>query len=51
MNSRVKFRMKPNIVKIYDKNSVLRIETKINDPCEFKVYGKIQHQNGTEFMK
>lgn len=35
---RVKHRMKENSIKMYDKWSVLRIETTINNPREFKVY-------------
>lgn len=35
---RIKHRMKSNQVKMYDKSSVLRIETTINDPHEFKIY-------------
>lgn len=35
---RIKHRMKSNQVKMYDKASVLRIETTINDPHEFKIY-------------
>jgi len=38
---RVKHRMKKNFIKMYDKFSVLRIETIINDPYEFKIYGEI----------
>jgi len=34
---RVKHRMKRNSIKIYDKWSVLRVETTINNPREFKV--------------
>lgn len=34
---RVKFRMKRNTIKMYDKMSVLRIETTINNPREFKI--------------
>lgn len=34
---RVKHRMKRNSIKMYDKGSVLRIETTINNPREFKV--------------
>ena len=45
---RVKFKLKSNSVKMYDKCSVLRIETTINDPREFKVYGTVHHHNGTE---
>lgn len=51
MGCRVKFKMKSNSIKMYDKSSVLRIETTINDPREFKVYGKVRHQDGTESMK
>lgn len=35
---RVKHRMKGNSIKIYDKHSILRVETTINEPGEFKVY-------------
>jgi hypothetical protein len=35
---RVKFRMRRNSIKMYDKHSVLRIETTINNPGEFKVW-------------
>lgn len=35
---RVKFRMRSNSIKMYDKQSVLRIETTINNPREFKVW-------------
>lgn len=45
---RVKFKLKSNSVKIYDKCSVLRIETTINDPHEFKVFGTVRHRDGTE---
>lgn len=45
---RVKFKMKSNSVKIYDKCSVLRIETTINNPREFKVFGTVRHHDGTE---
>lgn len=45
---RVKFRLKSNSVKIYDKCSVLRIETTINDPHEFKVFGTVRHRDGTK---
>jgi hypothetical protein len=34
---RVKHRMKRNSIKMYDKGSVLRVETTINNPREFKV--------------
>ncbi len=45
---RVKFRMKSNSVKAYDKCSVLRIETTVNDPHEFRVFGTVRHRDGTE---
>lgn len=45
---RVKFKLKSNSIKMYDKCSVLRIETTINDPREFKVYATIHHRDGTE---
>lgn len=35
---RIKHRMKSNQVKMYDKVSVLRIETTINDPHDFKIW-------------
>lgn len=37
--------MKKNSIKMYDKYSVLRIETTINDPHEFKIYRKVNHKN------
>lgn len=45
---RVKFKLKSNSIKMYDKCSVLRIETTINNPREFKVYGTVHHKDGTE---
>ena len=45
---RVKFKLKSNSVKMYDKCSVLRIETTINDPHGFKVFGTVRHRDGTE---
>ena len=45
---RVKFKLKSNSIKMYDKCSVLRIETTINDPREFKVFATVHHNNGTE---
>lgn len=45
---RIKFRLKSNSVKMYDKCSVLRIETTINDPREFKIYAVVHHRDGTE---
>jgi len=35
---RVRHRLKTNVIKMYDKWSVLRVETIINQPREFKVY-------------
>jgi len=35
---RVKHQVKKNSVKVYDKGSVLRVETTINDPTDFKSY-------------
>jgi hypothetical protein len=37
---RIKHRMKQNSIKMYDKYSILRVETTINNPREFKVYKK-----------
>lgn len=45
---RVKFKMKSNSIKMYDKFSVLRVETTINDPREFKIFGTVHHRDGTE---
>lgn len=44
---RVKFKLKSNSVKMYDKCSVLRIETTINDPREFKLFGTVLHHDST----
>ena len=38
---RLKHRMKSNFLKMYNKFSVLRIETIINDPKEFKIYKEV----------
>jgi hypothetical protein len=43
---RVKHRMKGNSLKLYDKWSVLRVETTINQPKEFKVLKKINTSEG-----
>ena len=45
---RVKFKLKSNSIKMYNKCSVLRIETTINAPREFKVYATVHHHDGTE---
>ncbi len=42
---RVKFRLKANSIKLYDHQNVLRIETTINNPREFKVLRVIE-RNG-----
>lgn len=48
---RVKFKMKSNSIKMYDKSSVLRVETTINNPREFKVLGTVHHKDGTESLE
>ena len=45
---RVKHRMKRNSIKIYDKWSVLRIETTINNPREFKVLRVVETRGRTK---
>lgn len=42
---RIKHRMKKNSIKMYDKYSVLRVETTINDPHEFKIYREVNRKN------
>ncbi len=44
---RIKFKMKSNSIKMYDKFSCLRVEMTINDPKEFKVYKDVHHQDRT----
>jgi len=45
---RVKHHMKKNWLKMYDKfGLILRIETVINQPGEFKIYRECQHRDGT----
>lgn len=44
---RIKFKMKSNSIKMYDKFSCLRIEMTINDPKEFKIYKDVNHRDGT----
>jgi hypothetical protein len=47
--ARIKHRMKRNWLKMYDKfELILRVETVINDPIEFKVYRTRRHQDGSE---
>jgi len=43
---RVKHRMKRNSLKMYDKGSVLRVETTINNPNEFRVLRRILSGTG-----
>ncbi len=43
---RIKHRMKSNSIKMYDKYHVLRIETTINNPHEFKIYKEVNSKNG-----
>ena len=45
---RVKFKLNSDSIKMYDKCSVLRVETTINNPREFKVFGTVHHKDGTE---
>lgn len=44
---RVRHRMGPNWVKTYDKASVLRVETVINNPREFKILRVVTDADGT----
>lgn len=44
---RIKFKMKSNSIKMYDKFSCLRVELTINDPREFKVFKDVNHKDGT----
>jgi hypothetical protein len=45
---RIKHHMKKNWLKMYDKfGLILRIETVINQPGEFKIYRECQHRDGT----
>lgn len=44
---RIKFKMKSNSIKMYDKFSCLRAEMTINDPKEFKVYKDVVHRDGS----
>jgi len=48
--ARIKHRMKRNWLKMYDKFGViLRIETVINQPGEFKIYRECTRQDGTRY--
>lgn len=44
---RIKFKMKSNSIKMYDKFSCLRIEMTINDPGDFKIHKDVKHRDGT----
>ncbi len=44
---RVRFRLKANAIKFYDHANVLRIETTINNPREFKVL-RLPHEGSTQ---
>ena len=44
---RIKFKMKSDGIKMYDKFNCLRIEMTINDPKEFQVYKEVHHRDGT----
>jgi len=43
---RVKHYLKRNHIKMYDKGNILRIETTINNPREFKIFKTTQGKNG-----
>jgi hypothetical protein len=46
--ARLKHRMKGNWLKLYDKfGLIVRVETVVNQPGEFKIYRECQHQDGT----
>jgi hypothetical protein len=45
---RVKHQVKSNSVKMYDKGTILRTETTINDPRDFKVYRSTERQPNGE---
>lgn len=45
---RIKHCMKNNSIKMYDKWSVLRIETTINNPREFKIYREVERNKKKE---
>lgn len=48
---RIKHKMKSNSIKMYDKYSVLRIETTINDPHEFKILKDVKTNEGYEVKR
>jgi hypothetical protein len=43
---RIKFRMKRNSIKLYDHQNVLRIETTLNNPAEFKILTSSENEQG-----
>ena len=47
---RLKHKMKSNLLKMYDKNNCLRIETTINDPHEFKALKNIVDDSTGEIV-
>lgn len=50
--TRIKHRMGPTSVKMYDKYKlILRIETTVNDVSFFKHYREVEHRDGTRSMK
>ena len=52
LGTRLKHRMGPVSIKLYDKfNVVLRIETTVNDVSFFQQYRQVQHRNGTTSKK
>jgi len=52
LGTRLKHRMGPVSIKLYDKfNVVLRIETTVNDVSFFQQYRQVQHRDGTTSKK
>ena len=43
---RIKFRIRRNSIKLYDHLNVLRIETTLNNPAEFKILSSSESANG-----
>jgi hypothetical protein len=43
---RIKFRMKRNSIKLYDHQNVLRLETTLNNPAEFKILTSSENEQG-----
>ena len=48
---RIKHRMARNSIKMYDKASVLRVETTVNNPREFKVLRAVRHRSGERELR